>query len=323
MAGMDDSSPVPELPLSTEIEPVGDVRRTRLRQVAGRLTPSLRFTAVFLISVGLLVAVNVGFVLTAQGQQLENLALRGAELRTEAERLAGQDRLSQVSLVLFAFVLGAIVVVGFLRGRALLGVAVGALMGAAVLAVEILKDVLPRPILVEGPVWILRNSFPSGTAAVAAAIAVGAMLISPDRLRWLVVPLGAAYAAIVGEATQTTGWHRLSDTLGAVLVVIATASAGLVILSRAGRIQRSEHGHVDRRLQNLFTLVGICSIAAGMAVLALAAVFPLLTSPEGGRRAFLQTAFPLLGIGFVITALSLFARVVEPFTVGRLEEPHE
>src|SRR5258705_571568 len=295
-------------------------RRARLRVLVDRtaaMSAERRFSALFAGALALMGAIYVAFVTTETGQRLENLALRGAALRTDSERETGLARLSQVSILIFGAALVAVVVVGLIRRRPRLSLAVGGLMIASVAAVELLKDVLPGPLLVEGPTWILRNSFPSGSAAVAVAIAVGAILVSPDRLRWVIVPVGAAYAALVVEALQTTGWHRLSDTLGSVLVVIAVASAGLALLARAGLVQASEHGRIDRRVRTILLVTALVALGVATIVLAIGSLFPLLTSSDDGRRVFLQTAFPLLGIGFVSLAIVAFARVVEPFTLGR------
>jgi hypothetical protein len=292
-------------------------RLKTLVERAATISPERRFSALFAGALALMSAIYLAFVTTETGQRLENLALRGAALRSDTERESGLARLSQVSILIFGAALVAVVLVGLMRRRPALGIVIGGLMSASVLAVETLKDVLPRPLLVEGPAWILRNSFPSGSAAVAIAMAIGAILVSPDRLRWVIVPVGAAYAAIVVEALQTTGWHRLSDTIGSVLVVIAVASAGLAVLARAGLVQPSEHGRIDRRVRTILLLTALVAIGVATIVLAIGSLFPLLTSSDGGLRVFLQTAFPLLGIGFVSLAIVGFARVVEPFTIGR------
>jgi hypothetical protein len=263
-----------------------------------------------------LVTTYVGLVATEAGQSVENLAVRGAELRSDADHAAGLERLSVVSVVSFAIAIGAVLVVGAARRRLALGVALGALMGLSVVAAEALKGVLARPALVEGPTWLLRNTFPSGSATVAVAIAIGAGLICAERLRWLSVAAGALYAAVIADAVQTTGWHRLSDTIGGALLVIATVSAGVGLLARAGFMPRTAHGRIDRRLRGALLVGTIVVTGLALAILLIAAMFPLLTSPDGGRRVFLQTAFPLLGAGIVGTLVIAFAWVVEPYGLG-------
>ena len=51
-------------------------------------------------------------------------------------------------------------------------------------------------------------------------------------------------------------------------------------------------------------------------MLALLIAFPVLASPVGGRRAFLQASFPLLGAGLTILTLVVFARMIEPYSFG-------
>ncbi len=286
-----------------------------------KMRPDLRFAFAAIIALGLVVVTYWLFVATETGQRLENLALRGAELRTTADREAGVERLTQVSIAIFGVALAAVVAVAWLRRRAGLGLLTAGLMGASVVAVEALKDILTRPALVDGPDWILRNSFPSGSAAVAAAMAVGALLVSPDRLRWAVLPIGAIYATIIGDAIQTTGWHRLSDTIGGVLIVIGTACGALGILARGGLVQPSTHGRIDWRIRRALVGLAGAALLLGSIVLVTVAVFPLLVAPSGSRQAVLQTAFPLFGSGFILLAVLGFGWLVEPFTLGRRSRP--
>jgi hypothetical protein len=279
--------------------------------------PHLQFAGVTAVALALFVVTYLAFVWTEVGQRVENLALLGAEFRSFAEREAGLARLSQINVAIFALAIVAVFGFALVRRRGGLGSTVAASMVASVLAAELIKDVAPRPELVTGPVWILRPTFPSGTAAVATAIAVGAFLVAPDRLRWAVLPIGAIYAAAIGDAIQATGWHRFSDTIGSSLLVIAVAAAGLAVLARAGLVQPSKQGLVDRRIRNALAVLASVALLLGTVLLVLVAVFPLLTTPEGAGRAVLQTAFPLFGAGLTILALVLFAGVVEPYSLGR------
>ena len=287
----------------------------------GPVAVSKRFAVVALLAAAGALTTYLGLVTTEIGQRLENLALQGSALRAVAERSAGLDRLGQVSVAVFTAALLVVLAVAAVRRRPGLGLVLVGLMAGSVIVVEVLKLVLDRPALLDGPSWILRNSFPSGSAAVATAMAVGAILVSPDRLRWLVVPIGVAYSAIVCEAIQTTGWHRLSDAVGGALLVIAVVAGGLAVLARAGLVQSTPHGRIERRIRAALIIAGTVALAVAGVTLAIAVAFPLLVSPTGGRRVFLQTAFPLLGVGCVTLALVGFAAVVEPFTIGRGPAP--
>lgn len=284
--------------------------------------PGARFAASAVAAFSLFIGTYAALVGTELGQTLENLALRGSELRSEAIRDASLERLTQISVVTFGLSIVTAIVIGFLRRRPALGVFVGVVMVVSVVLAELLKEFVPRPALVSGPTWILRNSFPSGTAAVATSIAIGAVLVMPDRLRWVALAVGAVYAGAIGDAIQVTGWHRLSDTIGSALLAIAVASAALVVLARLHLVQPSPHGRVNPRVRHVLVVLGLVAIAVGTIILLLVVVFPLLGRPDGGRRAFLQTAFPLFGAGVTILALVAFTRVIEPFSLGLTQISH-
>lgn len=256
-------------------------------------------------------------VLTTPGQRLENLALLGAELRSDAERARSLGFLSQISVASLALAMALAFIVGIARRRPGLGALAAAVMGVSVVLAELLKLALPRPALVDGASWILRGSFPSGSAAVATSIAVAALMVAPDRMRWLVLPAAASIAVLVGEAIQVAGWHRLSDSIGASLLVAAVAGAGLAMLARTGLVAPSAAGFVDRRVMRLVGSVAVAALVVGALLLALLAGFPVLSGPAGARRAFLQAAFPLLGASVTLGVLLLVTAAVEPFTLGR------
>ena len=284
--------------------------------VAGRVAARGRFAALGAAALVLLVVTWLVLVGTEVGQRIENAALLGAEFRSSAERELGLERLSVISTTMFGIVVVVVFIAALGRRRAALGGVVAGAMVVSVVAVEVIKASLPRPELVSGAAWLLRNSFPSGTAAVAAAVAVGLLLVSPARLRWVALPVGTIYAAVIGEATQATGWHRLSDVVGSVLVVIAVTSAALAGLASAGLVQRTDRGRIDRRVRNTLTILAVIALLLGTALLVTATAFPMLASSGGARRVFLQTALPLLGAGFTVGVLTVFGRAVEGYELG-------
>ena len=73
--------------------------------------------------------------------------------------------------------------------------------------------------------------FPSGHATAAAAFAIGLTLVLPPRWRGVASILGATYAAVVGIATLSSGWHRPSDVVAAFFIAGGWAAvAGLVLV---------------------------------------------------------------------------------------------
>jgi hypothetical protein len=237
-------------------------------------------------------------------------------LRSEADREASLGRLSLISLVSLGIAIVLAFLVATIRGRARLGLLTVAVMAGSIAAAELLKELLPRPALVEGPAWILRNDFPSGTSTIAAGIGVAMLLVGPDRLRWLALPAAALTAGFIGQATQVAGWHRLSGAVGGVLLVLTVASSVLVLLARAGLVGSSVHGRVSPRIRGLLVGTGSILILVGAVVFAIFVAFPLLRAPEGASGAFLHTTFDAVGAGVTVLVFVAFAATIEPFALG-------
>jgi hypothetical protein len=300
---------MPNVPTAAAVD-----RGAPRRAALARAFPFLAAGAGLLLA---FVAVYTVAVLTGTGQRIENLALLGAAIRTEIERGQSVGVLSPVSVVTFGFALVAVVIVGFARRRPELGAVAAAVMLLAVLAAELLKEVLIRPTHVIGPIWLLRNSFPSGTVAVVCAIAVGALIVSPDRLRWVVLVVGSVALAITAQSTQIAGWHRLSDAIGSALLVTAAGAFGIGVLAATDLIAESTVGRIGRRVYAVLLIGAGTMLALGALLLVVLVLFPLLSTPEGGRRVFLQTAFPLVAAALTMLVLVLFARLLEDRTLGR------
>jgi membrane-associated phospholipid phosphatase len=269
------------------------------------------------VAAGLFLAIYGVAVLTESGQRIENLALLGSDFRSEVERELSIQRLAPLSVVTFAIALAGAVFLGFARSRPALGFAVAGVMVLSVVLAEALKLALPRPPLVEGPGWLLRNSFPSGTAAVAAAIALGLVLLAPDRLRWLGLLAGSSLIALVAHALQVSGWHRLSDVVGSTMLVLAVASFAVGAFAAVGLSSRSTKGAVHPAVYALVAVLAVAAMAVAALMLLLLTLFPTLGAPVGSQRAFHQVAFPLLGAGGSALVVTAFARALDGWSIGR------
>ena len=191
------------------------------------------------------------FVTTPVGQRVDELAFLGAA--------HGQNRLWRVAepvldVVSVAFVVagvGAAVLVAVLRKRWALAAQVVALVGGANVTTQLLKHgVLDRPELLPG--WTGPNTLPSGHTTVAASVAVALLLVTPRSWRPVVAVLGAAYTGMTGVSTLVGQWHRPSDVVAAVLVVLAwgavvcavAPASSLDVPRRPGESLRSPGTHV-------------------------------------------------------------------------------
>lgn len=162
------------------------------------------------------------FVGTGSGQAVEAAALSGARF--------GQTRLWQVAepilaVVSMSFVVGGAavaVVIALLRRRWALAVQAIILVAGANLATQVLKyRYFDRPEL-GGDLG--SNTLPSGHTTVAASFAAALVLVAPRRGRPVLAVLGATYTAATGISTLIGRWHRPSDAIAAVLVVLAVAA---------------------------------------------------------------------------------------------------
>ncbi|MFE5341203.1 phosphatase PAP2 family protein [Isoptericola sp. NPDC056578] len=164
------------------------------------------------------------FVATTAGQRVDELAFGGATY--------GQGRLWQVAepvldVVSVAFVVagvGVAMLVALVRRRWVLALQVAVLVAGANVTTQVLKHgVLDRPELLPG--WTGPNTLPSGHTTVAASVSVALLLVTPRAWRPVVAILGAAYTAATGVSTLVGQWHRPSDVVAAVLVVLAWGAA--------------------------------------------------------------------------------------------------
>lgn len=212
------------------------------------------------------------FVHTEHGQVLDTIALAGNTIgRARIDDMVGAvlNGMTVAALVVTTAVIGFIAVV---RGRIALAVVATLFIAGATASVQALKYTIDRPDFGVDPERAAAgNSLPSGHTAVAAAFAVALVLVLPPRLRGLGALLGAGYAALVGVATLSAGWHRPSDAVAAILVVGAWAAvAGLLLAVFQRRDPRVLPEEAHRFAAAALGL-------AGLAMLAVAAVGLMLT----------------------------------------------
>ncbi|MFI6937120.1 phosphatase PAP2 family protein [Streptomyces sp. NPDC050287] len=114
------------------------------------------------------------------------------------------------------------------QGCAAVGVVV-----AAIGCKEVLKPVLPRPDLVNARESLIEGSFPSGHAAIPAALTLGVILVASPRIRPYVATVGVLWLACIAAAVQALGHHRPSDVLGSTLLACVCYSLVVWLLPTA------------------------------------------------------------------------------------------
>jgi membrane-associated phospholipid phosphatase len=260
-------------------------------------------------------------VRTEQGQLIDTIALTGSRL--------GRDRIAgPVGTVLNAVsvlsLLAATVFVGFIaliRRRIILALLATGLIAGANVITQLLKYGLQRPDLGVDPERAAAgNSLPSGHATVAASVAVALVLVLPPRLRGWAAILGTAYAAAVGVATLSAGWHRPSDAVAAYLIVGAGAAvAGIVLLLT--RPERAWIAPTDapRAALAVLGLAGLALLVAAAVGLAWTDSVRYTPVTELGRRG-LFAAYAGAAAGVAGTASLMMAMVL--VTVHRVVPRH-
>jgi hypothetical protein len=213
------------------------------------------------------VAIQRVFIRTITGQAVDTGALNGADVNHArvVELLSRTlNGTTGVSLVLVCLVA---VAVGVIRRRVDLAVAAGALVIGANLTTQLLKTHLHRPNLDGFPA---PNSFPSGHTTAAASVAFALILALPHAVRGMVALIGAGYVTVIAVATVWAEWHRPSDTVAGLLVVLAWGG----VITAALRAHRLRVPGVASRPTRLTTtlLLALFVLSAAAGLLGLAAV---------------------------------------------------
>jgi membrane-associated phospholipid phosphatase len=262
---------------------------SRLPASSARSSPGLGHVVVpalvGLLAVAGAVACYRVFVRTALGQLVDTAAMRGADVhhpRVVEVLDRALNGTTVASLILVCVVAAA---VGVIRRRADLAVGAALLVLGANLTAQLLKTHLDRPNLDQFPA---PNSFPSGHTTAAASVAFVLILALPHAVRGMVTLIGAAYVTLIAVATVWAEWHRPSDAVAGLLLVLAWG--GLVsAVVRARRWRRpGPVGRPTRLTTLLLITMGTVTAAAGLLGMAAVALSQRIT-PDlvSGRFAFL------------------------------------
>lgn len=246
------------------------------------------------------------------GSSLDMLGLSGFESANSGwvegvtAKLSGLGDPMPVALI--TIVLAALALA---RGRPRVALVVLALIAATSVSSQALKALLGRtlevPIIgdVVGP-----ESYPSGHATAAMALALAAVLAAPRRTRPAAAVLGGLVALAVGASTVALGAHLPSDVLGGYLLATGWTLALVAALSVANhRFPARDRGAATRvgRASERIAAVGLVAAAAGCTLAALLAGAAVLASDPAGAVDFARahTASLTVAAAIASTAVAL------------------
>lgn len=166
-----------------------------------------------------------------------------------------------VSVVSITVIFGVLVVacgLALYRRRVALAVQLVLLVGGANLTSQYLKSHVTRPDLGLGDTFS-DNSWTSGHTTAAASMSVALVLAVPRRFRPVAVVVGLLYTTTTGVGTMIGSWHRPSDVIGGLLVVLAWTG---LVTALDGTL---EPGRAPRAAATTVALLAGAAVATGAA----------------------------------------------------------
>jgi membrane-associated phospholipid phosphatase len=277
-----------------------------------RLVTAAWLALLWLVNVGLLALLVHASIGTISGQMLDTVALAGNSLGRRTVDGPLDVALNAVSVVSIVLVLVVIAGVALMRRRYSLAIMSACVVIGSVATTMLLKERwLVRPDFGVDPERSgAGNSLPSGHATAAAAFAIGLTLVLPPAARGLASMMGATYAAVVGIATLSSGWHRPSDVIAAYLIAggwAAFAGLVLVLVQRRSAVVTSR----DRAGWSLGAALAVGSVLTVVGASVLAFVFNRMTTPVEAmgsqllRIGYLGSAVLVAGAAYLMMAVVL------------------
>ena len=201
------------------------MRQILLRDLFQRPTTSdgrvqTRFLPGTIVCYVLLVIFYVVLVSTDWGHQLDDGAYLGRGAVSRQVIALDTVLLMQISNATIMTAAAVLLLISFVRRRALVGLITIAGFLIAVVGAEILKDfVFPWRALAPADAQLGQdlheNSYPSGHATIVTAFVLSLLMVSPARWRPWLAAVAGAISSIFTTGVLFAGWHRASDALGA------------------------------------------------------------------------------------------------------------
>ena len=158
------------------------------------------------------------FIRTSVGQVVDTASMRGGDVHHPKVVEVLSRTLNGTTLASVVLVCLVAAVIGVLRKRIDLALGSALMVIGANASTQLLKTRIGRPNLDDFPA---PNSFPSGHTAAAASVAFALILVLPHAVRGMVTLIGFLYVTIIAIATVWAEWHRPSDTVAGLLIVLA------------------------------------------------------------------------------------------------------
>lgn len=225
-------------------------------------------------------------VVHPQGSALDDSAVDGATYGYGTLWQVAEPVLSIVSVGFIVAAIAATMLVALIRRRWSLAVQAAVLVAGANITTQLLKHVvLQRP-------DDTLNTLPSGHTTVAASVSVALLLVVPRSARPALALVGAAYTGATGVATMVGQWHRPSDVIAAILVVLAWTGVVCALTTRSGLDPRDESTAATVTSAVVLLVAAAVAAAGGLAVLG-GGDLPLVGSATASSpdvRAYVGTA---------------------------------
>ena len=197
------------------------------------------------------------------------------------------------------------------------------LLAGANLTTQALKVVLDRPNLLGHAAYATGNSFPSGHVALVASLGFAFVLVVPRRLRIPVAVLVSVAVAAVGVSTITSGWHRLADVVGAILISLAWASivTAALVLAQGWMPRRTWGRGLGGRATTVAGLAGAILVLVGIVGVGAAALDPAYqgVAAAGATEARTFIAALVIALGCAVLACAAYVWAMRGVA---LELPH-
>ncbi|CAN5176625.1 hypothetical protein BH09ACT1_BH09ACT1_23410 [soil metagenome] len=268
--------------------------------MTARQIENMRRFAVPAIGAVLFAFTYVTAVLTSRGQRLENDALSAATV-PHGEPLV----LAFVSVPDLFFGLVAVVTIALVRRRKDAALRAFLVLALSNLATQLFKyRLLSRPNLSD---LLKDNTFPSGHTTAYLSVMLAFLFVVPTRFRPAVSVFGAVVTAAAAVELMNYGWHRLSDIVGAVLLVLTIASLAVAIIrpsSVSAPSERQSAIGASRISVRILVIAGIAALLFGAAFTIVSRLADgsrdrlLLVGTEGFAAAAVCAAF--LAMGWVL-----------------------